>query len=57
MLNLTLKFWVESKPLDIVELYESVFLLRERVSFSLHLFVSTSNRMVSSGINDKFDEC
>ena len=56
MLNLTLKFWVESKPPDIAELYESVFLLRETVSFPLHLCLSTSNSIVLSVINDKFDE-
>ena len=38
--NLTLKFGVESKPPDIFELYESVFLLRETVSVPLYLSVT-----------------
>ena len=54
--KLTLKFWVESKPPDIAELYESVFLLRETVSFPLYLSVNPEIPIVSLVVGLTFSD-
>ena len=54
--NSTLKFWVESKPPEIVELYESVFLLRDKVSFLLYLSVTPEIQIVSLVVRLTFSD-
>ena len=56
MLNLTLKFWVEGIPPGIAELSESVFLLRETVSFPPYFSVTPEILTVSLGVRLTFSD-
>ena len=56
MLNLTLKFRVESNAPDIFGSYESVFLVRETVSFPLYLSVTPEIPTVSLGVRLTYDK-